>query len=525
MMNSFLLIAFSANTAHAELTVNDLSSGDLVVSEIMHDPVQVFDYRGEWIEIYNNAGDSVDLNGLILSDQSGESISIASSVIVASGDYALLSARINSTQNGGMSNVDYQYNRNSFRLNPADAIILSNSNGDTIDSVVYNTTSTHPSSNGKSLNLSSLSSDNSSASNWCEGSSTYGLGDSGTPGAANDSCGGLSDLSAGDLIITEIMPDPQRVADYRGEWFEIFNTTSGSVNLNGLEIVGSGADAGDVVDSDIYLGPGEYAVLAARKSAFDNGGISNVAFQYNRNDMKMYNNGDLVGIAFNGTTFDSVTYITTAVGGDFPTATGNSINLASASFSESANDTGSNWCTPSTTYGDGDAGTPGAANDACSGIDGDGDGFTTDDGDCDDNNADAYPGAPETCDGVDNDCDNDTNDGSDASTFYLDNDDDGFGDADSETQACSAPSGYVSDNTDCDDGNANINPSAIEICDSKDNDCNDTIDDNPTDGATYYADLDTDGYGDENDSGTAYCSDPQDGTVTAAGDCDDGNCR
>ena len=34
--------------------------------EIMHDPVQVFDYKGEWLEIYNNSGDSVDLDGLIL---------------------------------------------------------------------------------------------------------------------------------------------------------------------------------------------------------------------------------------------------------------------------------------------------------------------------------------------------------------------------------------------------------------------------------------------------------------------------
>ncbi len=38
-------------------------------------------------------------------------------------------------------------------------------------------------------------------------------------------------------------------------------------------------------------------------------------------------------------------------------------------------------------------------------LDGDGDGVSTEAGDCDDDNAAVYPGAVETCDGVDNDCD------------------------------------------------------------------------------------------------------------------------
>ena len=97
-MTSFLTIFFVSNFAFADLTPDELSAGDLVISEIMHDPVQVFDYRGEWVEIYNNSADTVNLNGLILSDNSGDSETISSDVTVAAGAYALLSVRQNIEQ-------------------------------------------------------------------------------------------------------------------------------------------------------------------------------------------------------------------------------------------------------------------------------------------------------------------------------------------------------------------------------------------------------------------------------------------
>ncbi|MAA78971.1 MAG: hypothetical protein CL916_06895, partial [Deltaproteobacteria bacterium] len=127
------LFHFLINPAQAELSVPELSAGDLVISEIMHDPVQVFDYKGEWLEIFNNSGDSVDLDGLILQDNSGETITVSGTLLVANGDYVVLGARDVSSQNGGAT-VDYRYNRNSFRLNPSDAVILSNGST-TIDSV------------------------------------------------------------------------------------------------------------------------------------------------------------------------------------------------------------------------------------------------------------------------------------------------------------------------------------------------------------------------------------------------------
>ena len=64
--------------------------------------------------------------------------------------------------------------------------------------------------------------------------------------------------------------------------------------------------------------------------------------------------------------------------------------------------------------------------------------------DCDDARSDVSPDALEYCDGVDNDCDaiTDENDAVDATTWYADVDQDGFGDVAVPFQACSAPQGF-----------------------------------------------------------------------------------
>ena len=145
-------------------------------------------------------------------------------------------------------------------------------------------------------------------------------------------------------------------------------------------------------------------------------------------------------------------------------------------------------------------------------------GFVSDDTDCDDTNGAIYPGATEICDGEDNNCDGNVDEGV-LNTYYADTDSDGYGDAGSTTQACSAPAGYVSDDTDCDDTNGAINPGATEVCDGEDNNCDGNVDEGVL--ITYYADTDSDGYGDAV-STTQACSAPT-GYVSDATDCDDTN--
>jgi hypothetical protein len=147
-------------------------------------------------------------------------------------------------------------------------------------------------------------------------------------------------------------------------------------------------------------------------------------------------------------------------------------------------------------------------------------GYVTDSTDCDDTNSAVNPGEIEVCDSADNDCDGYVDVGAnDATTFYADADGDSFGDASDSVDACSQPSGYVTDDTDCDDTEPDAYPGNPEVCDSIDNDCNSSVDDGATDATTYYADVDSDGFG---DAATAIdlCTAPTD-LVADGTDCDD----
>ncbi|MEN9942843.1 MAG: hypothetical protein RLZZ91_844, partial [Bacteroidota bacterium] len=105
-------------------------------------------------------------------------------------------------------------------------------------------------------------------------------------------------------------------------------------------------------------------------------------------------------------------------------------------------------------------------------------------------------------------------------TYYADSDSDTFGNLNSTLSACSQPSGYVTNSTDCNDNNSAIGPTAIEICNTFDDDCDGLTNEGIT-FITYYADNDGDSFGNPNASLSA-CSQPV-GYVTNNSDCNDAN--
>ncbi len=92
--------------------------------------------------------------------------------------------------------------------------------------------------------------------------------------------------------------------------------------------------------------------------------------------------------------------------------------------------------------------------------------------DCDDTDPDVNPGATEICNGQDDDCNDLVDDDAVGySTWYRDDDADGFGVSGSIVESCQQPDGYAAQGSDCDDTDPDVNPGATEICNGQDDDC------------------------------------------------------
>jgi hypothetical protein len=132
---------------------------------------------------------------------------------------------------------------------------------------------------------------------------------------------------------------------------------------------------------------------------------------------------------------------------------------------------------------------------------------------------------------------------SNPATYYLDMDNDGFGDPAQDSLSCGIPIGYVTNNTDCDDSDALLNQNTVWYQDLDNDqvgnsnvslvaclqpvgyvlangDCDDN-DPNLTVQTMYYIDLDQDGYGNDS-TGALFCQIPVN-LVPIGGDCDDAN--
>lgn len=159
-----------------------------------------------------------------------------------------------------------------------------------------------------------------------------------------------------ELVITEIMQNPQVTYDSLGEWFEIYNPYNRSIQLNGWIIGDLGFDQ-HVITADrlIVIEAGGYLVMGNNPDATTNGGV-HLDYSYGQ-AVQLFNSSDAIilqrprGAVAARVAWDD--------GATFPDPTGESMALRDFWADD---EIAANWCVSTTQFGAGDLGSPGEQN-------------------------------------------------------------------------------------------------------------------------------------------------------------------
>jgi hypothetical protein len=93
-----------------------------------------------------------------------------------------------------------------------------------------------------------------------------------------------------DLLITEVMANPSEVLDLEGEWFELYNPMTESVDLNQIYIRDDGSDIHKIDhDGALLILPNHYFVLGRNENSSMNGGFT---ADYVYRNFNLSNSGD-----------------------------------------------------------------------------------------------------------------------------------------------------------------------------------------------------------------------------------------
>jgi hypothetical protein len=163
----------------------------------------------------------------------------------------------------------------------------------------------------------------------------------------------------GDIVITEIMQNPDAVSDEMGEWFEIFNTTYHGIDLQGWTVSDNGVDS-FVIDRSVVIGAGQRLILGVNDNIWTNGGVE-VDYAYGYGPLGMYLGNSDDEIIITDSQSSEIARVEYDGGPNWPDPDGAS--MSNYNFTLEMNDYTHWFESHILPYGDGDFGTPGEINE------------------------------------------------------------------------------------------------------------------------------------------------------------------
>jgi len=165
---------------------------------------------------------------------------------------------------------------------------------------------------------------------------------------------GIDDVIVGDLVITELMYDPNVCSDSFCEWVELYNASEFQIDLEGLRLQDNNLNQTGTIDISLVVDPDSYVWLGRGPS--DSWGYGEMADAYYGPNPAYNNSSDRVVILNNNVILDETHDYTDGAGA------GISLQLDPNMIDADANDLATNWCYSTVDFGDGDLGSPGAPN-------------------------------------------------------------------------------------------------------------------------------------------------------------------
>lgn len=171
--------------------VTDPGYGSILITEIMANPSALSDTEGEYIEIYNNSQEALNLKGIVLTRDETNSHTVKDSIVLQPGEFYVMAR----TETASDATNTYIYGSAITLPNTGAILTLRNPDtaegpGEVIFSLDYGSAG-FPEGTGASIILNPLNfnaADGGNGSYWCLSQSSFNTGDKGTPGAMNDKC-------------------------------------------------------------------------------------------------------------------------------------------------------------------------------------------------------------------------------------------------------------------------------------------------------------------------------------------------